>query len=86
MTKILSDLKSDVINKKGRRVIIKWTTDNDIVNGFLKTPRMYHHQFELNTTIDMIIAIFTDEAVPLVQNAEKEINKSMTGQTFEVEV
>ncbi len=86
MTKILSDLKSDVINKKGRRVAIKWTTDNDIVNGLLKTPRIYQQQFELNTTIDMIIAIFKDEAVPLVQNAEKEINKSMTGQTFEVEV
>jgi hypothetical protein len=86
MIKIQADIKQDSVNNKGRLVDIKWTTDNDFVNGFLNLPRIYHHQFQSNVTINEVNAAFKLETVPLVQNAEAHITNSMTGTLFEVNI
>lgn len=86
MTKIQAEYKQDVINRNGRSIGIKWITDNDVVNSYLKLPRMFNKQYETNVAIDTIQQDFEAEAVPLVQEAETNMNKSMSGQSFEVDV
>tara|TARA_R110002167_G_scaffold301208_1_gene505459 strand:- start:999 stop:1259 length:261 start_codon:yes stop_codon:yes gene_type:complete len=85
MTKIQATIKSDSFNKNGRTVKINWTTDDEVINSYLKCPRIYEHQFDSNITPDQVDAAFKAETIPLVKNAEIGVSSSMTGTQFEVE-
>lgn len=86
MAKILSTIKQDNLHKNGRKIGIKWETDNSLLNANLKLPAMWHKDFPISVTIAEVQSEFIAYASPIVQNAESSVNNSMEGQTFEVDV
>ena len=71
MTKIISEIKQDDLHKSGRRIGIKWQTNNDLLNVHLNLPTMWYKDFAFNTDYQEIQTEFTGQVSPIVQNAER---------------
>jgi len=86
MTKIQITIKTDTLTKQGREIGIVWTTDNDNINSFIRSPRAWHRRYPANVQLKTVKADFLVEAVPLIQRAQKNNKGSLIGEIFEVNI